>query len=162
MTESQWMKIVAWVARLWPHAPLEPDTAQAWYPFVAHLDHDQVRDAIGALVLEPGRRFPPGVGDIVSTCEPTAGWWQAWRQVVDACQGEGRIRYDGDDELVDEFLSTLGPWRQQVDINSAALRAQFRDWYRQAAADRDRDRRLSDARRALGRPGPAELETVDF
>lgn len=132
MNQSQWTALAAWMCDLWPHAPIEPATAAAWWPFVSHLDYDQARCGIAACALEPGRRFPPGVGDIISAAAGgDRGWWEAWLEVHAACAGgQGRVRTDSEDPAVIEFVKQLSEWREQVDEGSPTLRAQFRDFYR--------------------------------
>lgn len=140
MTQSQWLSIVAWMCELWPHSPIEPATAGAWWPFVAEIDHTDARRAVATLALEPGRRWPPGVGDIVhaATVDDTRDWFEAWSEVYDAIAGtSGRARYEGDDPSVARFVAQLGEWRQHVDETSPALRAQFRDFYRSQADRHD-------------------------
>lgn len=132
MTESQWTALVGWMCQLWPHAPIEPDTAGAWFPFVAHLDQGHAKAAIATCALEPGRRFPPSPGDIVHAADPSpSDWFDAWLQVHEACKGSrSRVHTNSDDPAVVEFVGQLSEWREQVDEGSPTLRAQFRDFYR--------------------------------
>lgn len=133
MNQSQWTGIVAWMCDLWPHAPIEPGTASAWWPFVSHLDEQDARKAVATCAMEPGRRFPPSVGDIIANVgTDDRDWWDAWLEVHAACEGgSGRCRTDSDDPLVVEFVGQLSEWREQVDEGSSTLRAQFREFYRQ-------------------------------
>lgn len=156
MTQSQWTDLVAWMCELWPHAPIEPGTANAWWPFVAHLDVDAARTAIATCALEPGRRFPPGVGDIVAAAEqPARDWWDAWLEVHDACAGgKGRVNTDSDDPAVREFVGQLSEWREQVDEGSPTLRAQFRDFYRSWTAKQGQEERTELAANVAAKLGP--------
>lgn len=154
MTQSEWMKIVGWMCQLWPHSPIEPQTATAWWPFVTDLDAETARQAVAHIALEPGRRFPPGVGDIVdqATVELGRDWFDAWQEVYDAVAGtSGRVRYHGDDPLVARFLAQVGEWREKVDEANPTLRAQFRDFYRSQGERDVVDRRHQLAGEVVGR-----------
>jgi len=155
MNQSQWTGLVAWMCELWPHAPIEPDTATAWWPFVAHLDQEQARTAIATCALEPGRRWPPGVGDIVAAAsQPGRDWWDAWLEVHDACAGgRGRVNTDSDDPAVQEFVAQLSEWREQVDEGSPTLRAQFRDFYRTWTGSQQREHRAALATNVIAQLG---------
>lgn len=159
MKQSDWLDLAELICRLWPHAPVEPETAAAWWPFVQDLDPDQARQAIAMCAAEPGRRFPPSVGDILAAARPPADdWWDAWLQVHTAIAGtKGRVRYDGPDPGIAEFVATLGEWREQVDETSPALRAQFRDWWRSRIEQTDRQRRQQIAARAIDSGDPPAL-----
>jgi len=159
MTESEWTKIVGWMCQLWPHSPIEPQTAGAWWPFVADLDAEPARQAVAQIALEPGRRFPPGVGDIVERARTDGrrDWFDAWQEVYTAIAGtKGRVRYDGDDVLVDRFVGQLGEWRENVDGTSPTLRAQFRDYYRTQVDGADDVRRGQLAGEVVGRVGDTQ------
>jgi hypothetical protein len=70
VTNAEWLDIAAHIADLWPHQPLPPGTITAWYPLLAHMDAQHVRQAVDALAVA-GERFPPGsVGQIIKAAEP--------------------------------------------------------------------------------------------
>ncbi len=64
MTRAEWMRVVARISRMWPYAPLEPDTAAEWYPLLHRLDVNAVDRAVTDLAAQPDRRFPPAVGEL--------------------------------------------------------------------------------------------------
>lgn len=162
MNESQWTGLVGWMCQLWPHAPVEPDTAAAWWPFVADVAAEDARQAIAVCALEPGRRFPPGVGDIMAAIvTDRRDWFDAWEEVAAACRGErGAVRTDSDDPLVRRFVEQLPKWREQVDEGNPTLRAQFRDFYRQATDTRQDRRRLELAETVVRRLGGTRLAEI--
>ena len=162
MNQSQWTSIVAWMCDLWPHAPIEPGTATAWWPFVSHLDADQVKQAVAMCATERGRRFPPSVGDILAnTAGDERDWWDAWLEVHAACKGsKSRCHTDSDDPLVVEFVKQLPEWREQVDEGSPTLRAQFRDFYRGRRDRMERGYRHQVAAGVLARLDGPELRQI--
>lgn len=51
--------------------PLKPtvDTIEAWKISIGHLDHETVKSAIGQLIAQPGRKYPPTPGEITEVIE---------------------------------------------------------------------------------------------
>lgn len=164
MTQAEWLDLTGWMCRLWPHAPVEPATAVAWFPFVADLDAASVRTAIGRLVLDD-LRFPPSPGRIrAAVSGPAREWTDALAELrnLAARHGSYQPQPDSTDPALDRVIAGFG-WQAccQLDFTDAAHRAQFRDAYR-AAQTQHRDdtlRAVADAAVQTALPPTSERHT---
>lgn len=159
MTESEWMRACAAISKLWPHATVNEQAMAYWFPLLSDLDGEEVIASIHEIALRDGQRFPPGVGTIrAAVIDAGLTWMDAWLEVSDAIRGDhGRVRYQGDDEAVEEFLRGLPPWREQNEATTT-LRAQFRDYWKAHRRREQREQRREVALRAVDRN---ELEVGD-
>ncbi len=136
MRQSDWLEIAAWMADLWPHAPLPPQTAAAWWPLLADLEADDLRAAVARLAVEPDRRFAPAVGELRQAARPPARpWGEALGELVHAAGAVGR--YQPPPEFVDAALNQLVDdlgWQAicSADATDTTWRAQFRGQYKDA------------------------------
>lgn len=159
MKLSDWIDIAVTVREIWPASQLPDGTVKAWFPFLADLDVDDVRQAVARLALDPDQRYAPHVGTIRDAAESDGlgrgDWTAAWARLVEAQRTADR-RPSFDDPALDTFVGQLGRWvditgraphgyggdGRGVNLRDPALRAQFRDFYR------DYHARLATARRS--------------
>lgn len=148
MTHTEWLAVCATISRLWPHAPMPPEAADAWYPLLADLDGDQVAAAVQRFAVDGDQRFPPSVGAIRELAEPAGrDWHEALGDLRKLAARHGA--YDGkppiDDPALDAVADSYG-WQGlcSIDVTDPAARAQFRDAY-QAAQHTQRRRRREQA-----------------
>lgn len=158
MNHSEWLSVCGEMSRLWPRQPMPPEACEAWYPLLADLDGQAVREAVKAIALEPGNQFPPSLGDLRAAAEPCklATWEQALAEIRALVHKVGAYRGppEVDDPVLAELIEVYG-WQSLCAMNLAdsTARAQFRDTHRSVVeriADKHR-RRIS---REVG-SGPA-------
>lgn len=133
MKQSTWLELVAWMCELWPHNPLEPNTAKTWWPFVADLDGQQLHEAIRMLALEPDRRFAPSVGELraAATGHGASDWHDDWTGLVTE-MGAG-LKPGWRDRMTDiaaAFIDSVGGpnnARKSLDLTSSFVRRDFRE-----------------------------------
>lgn len=145
MTHSEWLAVCATISQLWPHAPLAPEAAEAWYPLLADLDGDQVALAVQRFALAGDQRWPPSVGAIREHAEPPGRDWHealAHLRTLAARFGSAAGKPPIDDPALDAVADSYG-WRGlcSMDVTDPAARAQFRGAYRDAQAAMRRQRR---------------------
>lgn len=145
MTHAEWLQVCADISRLWPHAPMPPEAAEAWFPLLADLDGTDVARAVREYAMAGDHRFPPSVGAIREHAEPPdRDWHEALadlRQLA-ARHGAHQPKPDIDDPALDAVVDSYG-WRGAcaLDISDPAARAQFRDAYRFAQTRVAREQR---------------------
>lgn len=165
MTQAEWLDCCALISALWPHRPLDPAAAQAWYPMLADLPGPRVESAVRAIALEADSTWPPSLGQLRVAAEPADRPWEGafadLRRLV-ARHGSYAPRPDPD-EVADEALSAVIDaygWRASCMLEPAdpTVRAQWRDAYR-AAQRRVREQHRRDvATHAVGAGTTRQLE----
>lgn len=157
MTHSEWLAVCADLARLWPHAPLPPEAAEAWYPLLAALDGQAVAAAVRDYAMAADHRFPPSVGAIREHAQPPARDWH--EALADLRRLAARHGAHGPQpDIADPALAAVADsygWRGlcSIDVTDPAARAQFRDCYRDAQQRVSRDERhalAAGAAKAIG------------
>jgi hypothetical protein len=158
MKQSEWVRIVALWASLWPHRPLPPESIAAWYQLVADLDGAAVKAGLLAWAADPDRSWPPSSpGELRGVVlEPAADWSEAITELATAVRRNGRYAARPElGPLLDGYVDSVGGWTRlcdRFDPSDPAIRAQFRDYWTAACR---RERR--DTAAALGRAAMAAL-----
>jgi hypothetical protein len=97
-TKEEVLKIVLMTASLWPNLRIDDtaQTAEVWHALLHDLQAQDIRAAIAAYAVEPGREFAPPVGQVrrrvvemtAGACVPVAE--AAWHEVCQAGQSQRR------------------------------------------------------------------------
>lgn len=152
MTQGEWLRVCATISRLWPHKPMPPEAAEAWFPLLADLDGSAVMAAVNTYALSPDATWPPSLGELRADAEPPDRPWEdalgELRSLISrhgsyATLG-GKSRPRAEDPALDAVIEAYG-WQQvcALDDTNPTTRAQFRDAYRgQQKAQRDAGRRV--------------------
>lgn len=159
MSPAEWLDCCALISQLWPHKPLDPDAAEAWYPLLADLDAAVVHAAVRAVALDPANTWPPSLGQLRAAAEPPPRDWEdALGQLprLMARRGAHDPR-PPDDEIADPALSAVIDaygWQAvcALEVANPTVRAQFRDAYRAAQARQREQARRHVAAAALDNP----------
>ena len=162
MTESDWIEIAALVADLWDDARMTPERAAAWYPVLADLDGDVVRASIYALAASNTPWPPRAPGEIRAAAGDLTevGWEAALADLYEALRRNGRAGGipEGLDERLVAYVRSCGGWtalcnRKDGWTADPAVRAQFRDYWRDARPRVTRRAAVESATATLGLTG---------
>ena len=161
MTIDEWLDIAGTIVDLWHNSNMTPERAAAWYPALGDLNVDDTRRAVYALAGSPSPWPPRSPGDIRSAIDDLNddGWEQALGDLYEAVRRNGRTNGipDGLDPRIVEYVHSSGGWvslclREDGWATDPAARAQFREFWRDAAARVARRRTVEHAAAALGLP----------
>jgi hypothetical protein len=139
MKQSEWVRIVGLWASLWPHRPLPPESVEPWYLLLYDLDGDVVKVGLLGWAADPDRSWPPqSPGELRdAVLEPVSDWTEAITELSVAVRRTGS--YGGRPPLpplLDAYVDSVGGWVRLCSTFDAAdptIRAQFRDYWRDAA-----------------------------
>jgi len=98
VTETQWLRAVARINRIWPHQPVQPDTVAEWFRLVCTLSAEEVDTAITVLELE-GKQFPPSGGEIARKVlelrlDEGTTWAEVWSEILRRLSTHGHQNWD--------------------------------------------------------------------
>jgi hypothetical protein len=155
--KSQWLDLCGWMCQLWPWAPIDESAAVAWWPFIADRDATAVRSAIATLAVEPGRRYPPAIGDLLAHLDG-AGSWREWADDVwsalvavsnQAHDGSWRDRAGEHAAAWIDRTGGISPHRAEFKATDPFLRREFETWAKARHERLLRQRRQQMAGQAL-------------
>lgn len=145
MTPSEAVQLLAVVSAAWPQARVGEGTVQAWHQVLGDLPSEAVRDAL--LALARTNTHPPSAAEIRRRVAADAGLLspdedEAWQlaNAVARAEGVGRRELP---EAVKMAYDAVGGAHALATQAGVTMRAQFRDFYRQARQRTD-DQTLAD------------------
>lgn len=150
MTHSEWLRICQRMTMLWPHRPMPPEAAEAWYPLLADLPGAAIMAAVNTYALGPDATWPPSLGQLRAAAEPPDRPWEdalADLRPLMARRGSHSPRppsSEVEDPALDAVIDVYG-WAGicAMEHGNPTARAQFRDAYRaQQKAQREAGRRV--------------------
>jgi hypothetical protein len=159
MERSDWVDICASIADLWHDSQMTAKRVGAWFPLLADLDTEDVRAAVLALAGS-GSPWPPrSPGEIRAAIATDDGWEQALGDLYAAVRRHGRTDGipDGIDPRTAAYVHSSGGWvalclRDDGWATDPAARAQFREFWRDAADRVQRQQSVASATAVLGLP----------
>lgn len=150
MTHSEWLRVCQRMTVLWPHRPMPPEAAEAWYPLLADLSGEAVMTAVNVYATREDATWPPSLGQLRAAAEPPERPWEdalADLRPLMARRGSHHPRPPSSevaDPALDAVIDAYGwPALCNLELGNPTVRAQFRDAYKaQQRAQRDAGRRV--------------------